>query len=39
MSKIKRLSFKKKINACELYEQGKGSYKTISEDFGISESI
>lgn len=38
MSKRKRLSYEEKLKACELYEQGKGSYKTISEEFGISES-
>ncbi len=38
MSKRKKLSYEDKLKACELYEQGKGSYKTISEEFGISES-
>lgn len=38
MSKRKRLSFEAKVRACELYEQGRGSYNTISKEFGISES-
>jgi transposase-like protein len=38
MSKIKRLSYEEKVYACELYEHGFGSYKSIADDFGISRS-
>ena len=38
MSKIKRLSFKDKVKACELYDQGYGSLQSISDEFGISRS-
>lgn len=38
MSKIKRLSFKDKVKACELYDQGYGSLQSISNEFGISKS-
>ena len=38
MSKRKRLSFKDKVKACELYDQGYGSLQSISDEFGISRS-
>lgn len=38
MSKRKRLSFKDKVKACELYDQGYGSQQSISDEFGISRS-
>ncbi|HKL95486.1 MAG TPA: hypothetical protein VJ845_03570 [Haploplasma sp.] len=38
MGKRKRLSFEEKVKACELYEQGKGTQQSISDEFGISRS-
>lgn len=38
MSKRKRLSFDEKLKACEYYDQGNGSFKTIAKEFGISQT-
>lgn len=38
MSKRKRLSYKDKLKACKLYEQGKGSERSIAKEFGVSRS-
>lgn len=37
MLKRKRLSYEEKLRACKLYEQGKGTQKSIANDFGISK--
>lgn len=36
MSKRKRLSYKEKLKACELYRRGKGTMQSIADEFNIS---
>ena len=38
MKKRKRLSFKEKLKACEMYDRGDGSYESVASTFGISIS-
>ena len=38
MKKTKRLTYEEKLLACQLYEQGKGSYESIANQFRTSTS-
>ncbi len=38
MRKNKRLSYEEKLKICELYDKGKGTYRGLASQFGVSKS-